>query len=401
MRYWLAAAVMFCVALAALYLPPREPHRRESAAHRPPEIRARQQVEEKLAAAVWVTRVLEQRDSLLRTAAQTGLLEGDTIALMLDPGLPPLFQTLFSRFLEEPRRLMQDYPRLGPLIIATVVDTLPDPRGLPSRNPWGMRVVHVLPEATDGRTCLAIVDVGVWAGRMITLGRASPLEIRRLVPVSHLLGVSAYYLRFGPPGEAVGAWLAEGNYILGQEPTWAVRQEHQPLESGLRRPSRTVGWWDPYSRSTTFELDACAGGDHAACALAALGKEAYQPDPRLASRLIYNRRIMPPGVAPVVRYWSVRHPLGWTSQVYLADMVNDLGADRFQRFWSSDLPVDGAFAAAMEVPLDQWTMRWARAQVGAAERGPGVLLSSAAVGLLLAGAMVGGAMALVTRRQVY
>jgi hypothetical protein len=110
---------------------------------------------------------------------------------------------------------------------------------------------------------------------------------------------------------------------------------------------------------------------------------------------------MPPGVAPVVRYWSVRHPLGWTSQVYLADMVNDLGADRFQRFWSSDLPVDGAFAAAMEVPLDQWTMRWARAQVGAAERGPGVLLSSAAVGLLLAGAMVGGAMALVTRRQVY
>jgi hypothetical protein len=119
MRYWLAAAVMFCVALAALYLPPREPHRRESAAHRPPEIRARQQVEEKLAAAVWVTRVLEQRDSLLRTAAQTGLLEGDTIALMLDPGLPPLFQTLFSRFLEEPRRLMQDYPRLGPLTPAT------------------------------------------------------------------------------------------------------------------------------------------------------------------------------------------------------------------------------------------------------------------------------------------
>jgi hypothetical protein len=264
-----------------------------------------------------------------------------------------------------------------------------------------MRVTHVLPEATDGRTCLTIVDVGVWAGRMITLGRASPLEIRRLAPVSHLLGTCAYYLRFGPPGDAVGAWLAEGSYILAQEPTWAVQPGQPPLEPGRRGPSRTVGWWDPYFRTTTFELDACAAGDRRVCGMIAVGEEAYQPDPRLASRRVFNRRIMPPGLAPVVRYWSLRHPLGWASQAYLADMVSDLGAERFQRFWSSDLPVDSAFAVAMGMPLDQWTVRWARAHVGLPRRGPTVPLSSAAVGLLLAGVIVGGAIALVTQRQVY
>jgi hypothetical protein len=81
-------------------------------------------------------------------------------------------------------------------------------------------------------------------------------------------------------------------------------------------------------------------------------------------------------------------------------MVAEFGRGRFARFWKSNAPLEEAFEAAMAMPLDEWTMAWARRYIGKPRSAGQVPWSAALLSLLLAASVVGVAGLCVGRRQV-
>ena len=169
----------------------------------------------------------------------------------------------------------------------------------------------------------------------------------------------------------------------------------------LDDPGRTEKDHDRDSYNTPIELSGCAAGNHESCRNAVYGKRVYRTEKEMMERQAFARSVIPPGVAPQQRYWSIRHPLGWSSGVYLSDLLSDQGEERFARFWRSELPLDSAFSEAMDMSLEDWTQRWAQAQIGIPEPGPGLPLGTALLGIVLAGVIVGGGAVLVNRRQIH
>src|SRR3989442_14324297 len=88
------------------------------------------------------------------------------------------------------------------------------------------------------------------------------------------------------------------------------------------------------------------------------------------------------------------------SDRYLAEVAREVGHDRFLRFWSSTEPVDTALAAALKMPVGEWTERWQRRLVPRLPLGPAAPLSATLLGLLLGGAAVMVIALGATRRQV-
>src|SRR5207253_9216453 len=76
------------------------------------------------------------------------------------------------------------------------------------------------------------------------------------------------------------------------------------------------------------------------------------------------------------------------SDRYLADVVREVGHDRFLRFWSSTEPVDTALATALKTPVGEWTERCQRRLVPRLRPGPAPPATPTLLGLLLAGAAV-------------
>jgi hypothetical protein len=376
LKLTIALVVLLCGLFVWAYLPPHPPHRYVPPQSPSPEQRAVARLSVKMESARWTAVAVERRGNLLAEARRQGLLLGDSVSLLVDPEYPDNVRRTFEVVLERPRQVLNGAELRGPIVIAVVLDTMPDDPRMRRRNPWGALVTHFLPEATDGTACFSVVDIGVYQARMIRAGRFSPLEMRQWASPAQILGVCAYYQRFGPPGG-----------------------EAQPLTPGMRSPQTHVWWWS--HRTPTIEVSGCAAGDLETCRMAVLGEGAFQEDPKLSGRRAYISRIMPDGVVPLEPYWAVRHPMGWSSPAYLGDMLGDIGDEAFARFWSSELPVDSAFAAATGESLEEWTVRWAQAQIGVKERGPFVPFSAAALGLLLAGVLVGGGALLTARRQVH
>jgi hypothetical protein len=77
-----------------------------------------------------------------------------------------------------------------------------------------------------------------------------------------------------------------------------------------------------------------------------------------------------------------------------------MGRERFAEFWQSSLPVDSAFHRAFGVSIEQWTMQWARDQVGDWEVGPGPTVGVTLSALMVAGVLVTASALLVAWRQV-
>jgi hypothetical protein len=85
---------------------------------------------------------------------------------------------------------------------------------------------------------------------------------------------------------------------------------------------------------------------------------------------------------------------------YLADLVDDIGPERFGRFWNSELPVDTALATAMRMPVGEWTRRWQATIVPPIRLGPVAPPSALVLATLLGVAAVVLVMLTATRRQV-
>jgi hypothetical protein len=133
-----------------------------------------------------------------------------------------------------------------------------------------------------------------------------------------------------------------------------------------------------------MDLVGCAAGDLDRCRSVLWGR----PDPDARGLQFADFDV--PGVV-----------VGWYgASGYLADMVAHFGRERFERFWTSDAPLEQAFEQAMGEPIEQYTMKWAQARVGVPDIGTRTRAAPALLAVVASLVVVGGAAALTRLRQV-
>jgi hypothetical protein len=106
-----------------------------------------------------------------------------------------------------------------------------------------------------------------------------------------------------------------------------------------------------------------------------------------------------PRVVTLGQWWWKSHRLVAANR-YLSDVVRDVGHERFLRFWNSTEPVDTALAAALRMPVGEWTVRWEGRFAPPLPLGAAAPLSASVLALLLAAAAVGSVALAARRRQV-
>jgi hypothetical protein len=216
---------------------------------------------------------------------------------------------------------------------------------------------------------------------------------------NNMLGPCVFHLRYGHPSEAIFQWLRNGGYRMAQEQVslQARRNWEQYMDwadyhgaFGIR-----IGY---FSQANTVNAQACLAGDSQACERSIRDVV----NPRSEGREYYSARFGIPVSQvdmPVSYYdysWGV---YAGFDRSLLADIENEFGAERFQRFWTSEGEMAVAFESAFGVPLGEWIMEWAQERLGKIETTPALPLQASALSLLIMGlfaALVG----VVSQRRV-
>jgi hypothetical protein len=362
-----------CALLAAGLLPPQEPEQRGVRPAPRTDIRAARQ----LSAATERLGMLTLRDSVLNALRSRDAASTDSLAFVIPATLPEkVGRALRGIVMPLWTREIDGAPRVRGVVVVEV-DTAYVWQGFNSGRPW-TRVSQVLPEATDGHTCVSRIAVGVRDARSIAeLGRLRGDLLGRIRADG--LGACRLYAAFGNPGAGVRAWLAQSAYLPAA------------------RSSRIfASWWEYGSMPEWlhFGYVECAAGNADRC------REILWSRPGDDRRPVRFTEFDVPGVVMGAPYFDPRDPLGPSGPTYLADMLAHYGRDRFARFWASDAPLEQAFADAMGEPIERWTMQWAQAEIGVPNVGPRMRAMPALLSVLVSLAVVGAAGALSRLRQV-
>ncbi len=373
LRIWIGVVVLGCVTVAVAYLPPRAMLTVEDSTY-PVAFVNHSSATRALRSAEWYLGRLELFEELASTHVANQVDRDTVYTLRVDPTLPQRVEDVSRTLLNA----MAARVTMGanPVLVVIRVDT--------TSHWWSSPLEYALPE-NGGDPCLAIVELNSAAVQRINRGRIAVDGVQP-GPVPALLGPCAYYAVFGDPGPHVSNWLERTGYSAAMLPNWIADQRHTApisIDHDIIR-----------DRIESLDLFSCAAGSRGRC------KRAVFHQPTLATWSsgwdLRPRRL----TSFPRRALRSRNPLGLSEIRYLSDLVTDRGRDRFARFWTSDLPVDSAFANAFGIPIEDWTMQWARAQFGIPRRGPNAPLSSTLFSLSIAGLFVAVAAAFATRRQV-
>lgn len=224
--------------------------------------------------------------------------------------------------------------------------------------------VFLLPDSTDRTTCLAFVPIIYW-------GRGGILTHRQPAPTTGLaerlhnsLGTCAYFAKFGAPGHEIARWLTSRHYDLAEYP-WALRMPAESARAGELLDQEKPWFWSFVYR---YGPDAvgCMAGRPAACGRGALASGMGEAVPIVSTE----------------RNWWKPASLAGADR-YFADLVDEIGPERFARFWNSDLPVDTALAAALRMPVGEWTRRWQATLIPPIRLGPTAPLGTTVLAVLL------------------
>ena len=198
-------------------------------------------------------------------------------------------------------------------------------------------VWFALPQITDGERCVVLVRV-----RATTVAEVKHLSERSV------LGPCAYFAAFGKPGTAVRRWLDATNYRAALLPDWDKPRAPVVDPSAI------------YTLDT--EASRCLTGDRRGCA-DALGMNALTAGSGTVGGNSLGEGSR--GRALV---------LGEAAPRLLADAAREYGLTRFARFWTSNAPLDSAFAGAAGVSLTEWTGQWLEGTYGKPQRSRSVQL---------------------------
>jgi hypothetical protein len=184
---------------------------------------------------------------------------------------------------------------------------------------------------------------------------------------------------FGAPGTGVGDWLAETRFAAAQSNRWLLPHAGPDDWHGgapwvqWLNSTKEYGWADGIPRwvTTVGALDVgtgamlpydmggaalhCIAGERADCVTGVLHSALRFPAPVvMPSDLTQGVRR---SLQDAVTVETVRPP----SPGFTSALITTFGRDKFQRFWSSELPFEQAFQAAFGESLGSWTARWSRA----------------------------------------
>lgn len=345
---------------------------RESAEGLPPAIRAAMSTRDTLGREIAADRTAlffrTWADSLRnRLPADTGNGLGRLSLRAPSPAESLEFARLDRRFRA---RVASPALRAGIVFIPdSVVVRLPSGMALSLRSAGGV----LLPALLDGRTCLLL---------------ATPRTGRTL---SRALGPCVYYAEFGPPGPHILAWL-EGRRF-GPTRVWAA-----PDSTGPERPADMQGptVWPgqrlaelaggglPPEYFIGMKSIACLRGAQEACAQAVLDSLPPVLHHPWVEGTGYSFGLLLPGL----------------EERLLQDLRDELGPERFRRFWQSPLPVEAAFREASGTPLSEWVRGWVGARSDAFRSGPALAAWSVPVWLLLVALVLAILIRAAERRQV-
>lgn len=209
------------------------------------------------------------------------------------------------------------------------------------------------------------------------------------------LGPCALYARYGPPGPEIRAWLERGAYAFalggrGFRDSGDVSSSFPPA---WRSAFGARGGWG-------FSADgaACLAGKVDGCRRAVLLDRLERSG---ESRPEWRGTRDLPGGGRVTRIQELRFdsPFAGRSFGLLQDLEEEFGQDRFQRFWSSEETVDGAFETSFRVPLSEWLVSWALGGGEGKTGTPVVPLNASLLSLLVMGGFGGLAVWFGRRRD--
>lgn len=280
-----------------------------------------------------------------------------------------------------------------PTSVFFVLDTLTEVRGRSRRGGFSGALAfdYLLPTDSTSR-CVVIA-------RVRASGRQSLYhsELRSHVTRERLLGPCAYVEHFGPPGRAISEWMDARGWVFAQRGSWS----HAALpwldgmpDSAYRDRIDLQYVMDPVGVS-------CAAGKDEACLRALLEPPTPHPWRRSMGRTagVLSTGFYNPFVhgdnAWLTRDW----PLGSREWTLLSDMVRTIGPERFERFWTSDLPPEQAFRAATGQPLAEWTRGWIESTYHPQSGGPALPAGATGFGALLLIAGIGLSIVAARRRQ--
>jgi hypothetical protein len=384
LRWWVVGTLAACLALACIYLPPRErsPWLQGRAVTMEPESpyrlheRALAQRLRRVEAEVQLLEARATVDTALTRRRAEGipgpvvLFSGDTLPVTVRHRMAAALDTVW-------RQLGLGFTKVG---VGVLLDVQTGRRGAPSR-------LYLLPDSTDRTTCLAQLPAG-FLRRALVNGQThpvTPLRIRTWLESG--LGPCAFYAAFGIPGSRIGHWLSVRRFDLALSPSWTPGEPSQHARSGPQ--SATDFQQEYWFRVQTYRLPpggiGCLAGRDAACRTQVL-------DGSASTESIHHM--------VAVGLWRWDPPALIGIDHYLADVVTAVGRARFQRFWNRELPVDTALAEALRMPVGEWTRRWEAGVAPEIRLGPAAPLSAVLLGLVLATLAVGWVTRTVCRREV-
>jgi hypothetical protein len=248
-----------------------------------------------------------------------------------------------------------------------------------------VEVVHHLP-GVPGARCLTMVRLGTAIGDGANVRSNLALDLRDYLP--GLCGLAA---AFGPPGTHVARWLTRTGGWFARDVRWTGPSTRVEAP---RISMNDVATMLEFSASSGA-LARCASGRAEACAayVAATG-----PDGVVVSR--YGAIGGGVTVAVPVPVGQRRYAIDRWEQRFVADLIRAEGPEAFAAFWTSDAPLEEAFAQAFGRSLAAWTADWTDAvglEAPSAFHSPWRLLPTL---LVFALAGLGGAARYTSRRTV-
>lgn len=242
---------------------------------------------------------------------------------------------------------------------------------------------YFFPDSAHRTLCVAVVPAMFATQRFF----ASPNPVATAQTVTWLaqsLGPCAFYGAFGTPGPTAARWLRGQGFEFTLLPHWWMRDPPAGQPVWWVEASGQSWWWGYFYSALPFDGIACYAGRLPRCLTSVYDSTALAD----SAPTSWN----------TANWWRNQGFLSGTG--YLSDVVAAVGADRFSRLWTTDLPFDSAFHLAVDTSLMDWTGSWAR------RNGPHITIGGAPPPGTLPGGLIVSALALslavwyARRRQI-
>ena len=351
-KFWLAGATGVCAIIAVTLLPPQAPESLRRVQRQTPERVAAQSIGHQLGISRRQLAVLEKRDAVLSRLSRERTDPNEPVIFAHSAFPAPLLEAMETELRAVWRRSTSN----NGVRLAIDADYVTDDQSRTG-------VWYLLPHATDGSTCLISVTAGLRQSVLLDEG-AHPADVLERFGWANSIsrGPCIFYAAFGTPGPDIERWLDSWNFAFARLADWDTElrpsgERVTPVTAYylLGLPLASFGIWDAM---------ACAGGRQERCraivladAGSQLSSSRYNMEPRMPGYVAVNQR------AYVFRSATAH---------FLSDVVREVGLDRFREFWTSDLPVDQAFASVVGRDIGEWTSDWLAERIGRQDFGPGV-----------------------------